>query len=255
MHFRPDSMLGVTGLVAAIRSGRVSVANAIGNGVADDKLIYSYVPDLTRHYLDEDPILPNVDTYRLQRAGRPGPRPRPPRRDGGQAGGRVRRQGAGHRTGRGRRHPGRAARAAARRPARLDRPAGRPAVHGADAHRRAARAAARRPAPVRRQRRDDGPRPAGWADPRRPPGGPARRQLQPGRRLQGHLGPVEPQGQRQPSARPSRDHRDRRHDRPGHLAPGLDRPAAATTAAQQQQQGPVCDDAPVRARGRDDASC
>ena len=52
-------------LVAAIRSGRVSVANAIGNGVADDKLIYSYVPDLTRHYLDEDPILPNVDTYRL----------------------------------------------------------------------------------------------------------------------------------------------------------------------------------------------
>ena len=65
VHFRPDSMLGVTGLVAAIRSGRVSVANAIGNGVADDKLIYSYVPALTRHYLDEDPILPNVDTYRL----------------------------------------------------------------------------------------------------------------------------------------------------------------------------------------------
>ena len=57
-------MLGVTGLVAAIRTGRVSVANAIGNGVADDKLIYSYVPDLTRHYLDEDPILPNVDTFR-----------------------------------------------------------------------------------------------------------------------------------------------------------------------------------------------
>ena len=56
--------LGVTGLVAAMRAGRVSVANAIGNGVADDKLIYSYVPELTRHYLDEDPILPNVDTYR-----------------------------------------------------------------------------------------------------------------------------------------------------------------------------------------------
>jgi uncharacterized circularly permuted ATP-grasp superfamily protein len=64
VHFRPDSILGVTGLVAAIRAGRVSVANAIGNGVADDKLIYSYVPELTRHYLDEDPILPNVDTYR-----------------------------------------------------------------------------------------------------------------------------------------------------------------------------------------------
>ncbi|MEP6650231.1 MAG: circularly permuted type 2 ATP-grasp protein, partial [Lapillicoccus sp.] len=64
VHFRPDSILGVTGLVAAMRAGRVTVANAIGNGVADDKLIYTYVPDLTRHYLDEDPILPNVDTYR-----------------------------------------------------------------------------------------------------------------------------------------------------------------------------------------------
>lgn len=66
VHFRRDSMLGVTGLVSAVRSGRVTLANAIGNGVADDKLVYSYVPDLTRYYLDEDPILPNVDTYRLQ---------------------------------------------------------------------------------------------------------------------------------------------------------------------------------------------
>jgi uncharacterized circularly permuted ATP-grasp superfamily protein len=64
VHFRGDSILGVTGLVAAMRAGRVSVANAIGNGVADDKLIYSYVPALTRHYLDEEQILPNVDTYR-----------------------------------------------------------------------------------------------------------------------------------------------------------------------------------------------
>jgi uncharacterized circularly permuted ATP-grasp superfamily protein len=64
VHFRGDSMLGVTGLVAAMRAGRVSVANMIGNGVADDKLVYSYLPALTRHYLDEDPILPNVDTYR-----------------------------------------------------------------------------------------------------------------------------------------------------------------------------------------------
>ena len=153
VHFRPDSMLGVTGLVAAIRSGRVSVANAIGNGVADDKLIYSYVPDLTRHYLDEDPILPNVDTYRLNEPDALAHVLDTARRDGGQAGGRLRRQGPRHRTGRGRRHPGRAAPAADRRPARLDRPARGPAVHGADAHRRAARAAARRPAPVRRQRR------------------------------------------------------------------------------------------------------
>ena len=64
VHFRGDSALGVTGLVAAMRAGRVAVANAIGNGVADDKLVYSYVPALTRYYLDEDPILPNVDTFR-----------------------------------------------------------------------------------------------------------------------------------------------------------------------------------------------
>ena len=64
VHFRGDSVLGVAGLVSAMRSGRVSVANAVGNGVADDKLIYSYLPDLIRFYLDEDPILPNVEPFR-----------------------------------------------------------------------------------------------------------------------------------------------------------------------------------------------
>ena len=64
VHFRRDSMLGVTGLISALRAGRVTLANAIGNGVADDKLVYSYLPDLIRYYLEEDPILPNVDTYR-----------------------------------------------------------------------------------------------------------------------------------------------------------------------------------------------
>ncbi len=64
VHFRGDSMLGVAGLVSAVRAGRVTLANAVGNGVADDKLIYSYLPDLVRFYLDEDPILANVDTYR-----------------------------------------------------------------------------------------------------------------------------------------------------------------------------------------------
>ena len=64
VHFRRDSMLGVPGLVSAVRAGRVTLANAIGNGVADDKLVYSYLPDLTRYYLEEDPVLPNVDTYR-----------------------------------------------------------------------------------------------------------------------------------------------------------------------------------------------
>jgi uncharacterized circularly permuted ATP-grasp superfamily protein len=64
VHFRGDSVLGVAGLVSAMRAGRVTVANAVGNGVADDKLIYSYLPDLIRFYLDEDPILPNVETFR-----------------------------------------------------------------------------------------------------------------------------------------------------------------------------------------------
>ena len=61
--FRPDSMLGVPGLVAAYRAGRVSLANSIGTGVADDKVIYAYIPKVIKYYLDQDPILPNVNTY------------------------------------------------------------------------------------------------------------------------------------------------------------------------------------------------
>ncbi|MFK4788220.1 circularly permuted type 2 ATP-grasp protein [Microbacterium sp. ZW T5_56] len=65
-QFRPDSMLGAAGIMNAARLGNVTLANAIGNGVADDKLVYTYVPDLIRYYLHEDPILPNVDTWRLE---------------------------------------------------------------------------------------------------------------------------------------------------------------------------------------------
>jgi uncharacterized circularly permuted ATP-grasp superfamily protein len=61
--FRPDSLLGVPGLVGAYRAGHVSLANAIGTGVADDKVIYAYVPKMIKYYLDQDPILPNVNTY------------------------------------------------------------------------------------------------------------------------------------------------------------------------------------------------
>jgi uncharacterized circularly permuted ATP-grasp superfamily protein len=61
--FRPDSMLGVTGLVAAYRAGRVALANSIGTGVADDKVIYAYIPKVIKYYLDQDPIIPNVATY------------------------------------------------------------------------------------------------------------------------------------------------------------------------------------------------
>ncbi len=61
--FRPDSLLGVPGLMAAYQAGKVSLANAPGNGVADDKVIYAYVPEMIRYYEGEDPILPNVPTY------------------------------------------------------------------------------------------------------------------------------------------------------------------------------------------------
>jgi uncharacterized circularly permuted ATP-grasp superfamily protein len=65
VHFRADSVIGCAGLLNAARAGRVTIANAVGNGVADDKLLYTYVPELIRYYLGEQPILPNVETYRL----------------------------------------------------------------------------------------------------------------------------------------------------------------------------------------------
>ena len=65
LAFRKDSMLGVPGLVSAYRNGSVALANAIGTGVADDKATYTYVPDMIRFYLGEEPILSNVPTYKL----------------------------------------------------------------------------------------------------------------------------------------------------------------------------------------------
>jgi uncharacterized circularly permuted ATP-grasp superfamily protein len=63
--FRSDSTLGVPGLMAAARAGNVTIANAVGNGVADDKAVYAYVPEFIRYYTGEEPILPNVETYLL----------------------------------------------------------------------------------------------------------------------------------------------------------------------------------------------
>jgi len=62
--FRPDSLLGVPGLMRAWKAGNVALANAPGAGVADDKVVYAWVPDLIRYYLGEEPLLPNVPTYR-----------------------------------------------------------------------------------------------------------------------------------------------------------------------------------------------
>lgn len=63
--FRPDTALGIPGLMSAYRKGTVAIVNAIGNGVADDKAVYAYVPAMIRYYLNEEPILSNVPTYEL----------------------------------------------------------------------------------------------------------------------------------------------------------------------------------------------
>ena len=63
MEFRPDSVLGVPGLMRAYRAGSVAIVNAVGTGVADDKAIYHYVPEMIRYYLGEEPIVENVPTY------------------------------------------------------------------------------------------------------------------------------------------------------------------------------------------------
>ena len=68
LAFRADSILGVAGLFNAYRAGNVTLANAIGTGVADDKALYAYVPAIIRYFLNEDPILDNVETYRPDRS-------------------------------------------------------------------------------------------------------------------------------------------------------------------------------------------
>src|SRR5579863_1980148 len=67
LTFRPDSILGVPGLMGAYRAGNVALANAVGNGIADDKAIYAYVPEFIRYYLGEEPILKTVETYLCSR--------------------------------------------------------------------------------------------------------------------------------------------------------------------------------------------
>jgi len=64
--FRADSALGVPGLMSAYRKGNVAIVNALGNGVADDKAVYAYVPAMIRYYLNEEPIIPNVPTYQMK---------------------------------------------------------------------------------------------------------------------------------------------------------------------------------------------
>jgi uncharacterized circularly permuted ATP-grasp superfamily protein len=64
VQFRPDSVLGIAGVLNAARAGNVVIANAVGNGIGDDKLVYTYLPEILKYYLGETPLLPNVDTLR-----------------------------------------------------------------------------------------------------------------------------------------------------------------------------------------------
>lgn len=64
--FKPDSTLGVPGLISAYKAGNVALVNAVGNGVADDKAVYAYVPQMIQYYLNEEPILKNVPTYQME---------------------------------------------------------------------------------------------------------------------------------------------------------------------------------------------
>jgi len=65
--FRKESMLGTPGLMRAMKAGKVAIANAPGTGVADDKAVYAYMPEIVRYYLNEEPVLKNVDTYVCRR--------------------------------------------------------------------------------------------------------------------------------------------------------------------------------------------
>ena len=67
LEFREDSLLGVPGLLRACRLGNVTLANAPGTGVADDKSVYAFVPDMVRYYLSEEPLLANVETHLCRR--------------------------------------------------------------------------------------------------------------------------------------------------------------------------------------------
>jgi uncharacterized circularly permuted ATP-grasp superfamily protein len=65
LHFLPGSVIGCPGILNAARAGNVTIANAVGNGIADDKLLYTYMPDLIRYYMSQEPLLPSVESYRL----------------------------------------------------------------------------------------------------------------------------------------------------------------------------------------------
>ncbi len=188
LAFRPDSALGVPGLMSAYQAGNVTLANAVGTGIADDKAVYSYMPEIVKFYLGEEPILKNVPTWRCREAehlsyvldhleelvvkevhgsGGYGMLVGPHGRQGDDRG--VPRQ-------------------AQIESDEFHRAADARALDLPDLRRGRRRAAPRRSAPVRADRARRHPHRAGRAHPRGAEERLARGQFQPGRRHQGHLG-------------------------------------------------------------------
>ncbi len=234
VHFKPDSVLGVAGLLNAARAGNVVIANAVGNGVADDKLVYTYLPDILKYYLGESPLLPNVDTFRcwlgdeqaqvLDRLGELVVKPV----EGSGGYGIVFGPAATQRE-----------LALLRRRIRTN-PRGwiaQPVVQLSTVPTKvgaAAQTPPRRPAAVRGQRRPVGVRAARRAHPGGVARGQPRGELLAGRRFQGHLGarrPIVHSGRR--ARRPGSRRRRRAGDggRRAGARPGADHGPAATTAA------------------------
>ena len=186
--FRPDSALGVPGLMSAYQAGNVTLANAVGTGIADDKAVYSYMPQIVKFYLGEEPILKNVPTWRCREAEHLSLCARQHRGAGRERSARLRRlRHADRAEGRQSHHRG-VPRQAQIGPEEFHRPADAVAVDLPDLRRGRHCAAPRRSAALRAQRPRPHPHRAGRPDARRAQERLAGGQFQPRRRHQRHLG-------------------------------------------------------------------
>ena len=145
--FRPDSALGVPGLMSAYQAGNVTLANAVGTGIADDKAVYSYMPEIVKFYLGEEPLLKNVPTWRCRESRAPRLCARPHRGAGGEGSPRLRRLRHADRAEGGQGDDRRVPRQAQIRSEEFHRPADARAVDLPDLRRRGHCAASRRLAP------------------------------------------------------------------------------------------------------------
>ncbi len=144
LAFREDSMLGVPGLMDSYRAGRIALANAPGTGIADDKVVYAYVPEIIKYYLSEEAIIPNVPTFVCWDDSPAKPRAGEPRFAGGEAGERVGRLRADDRSALECGGAGQVRRIDQSQSPQLHRPTDAQPLAGAGAHRQQPRRAARR---------------------------------------------------------------------------------------------------------------